>query len=178
MRVLVFEDPAVARLGPLGQTRPAFGLRCGAVTLLDRQVRSLAATEVGLLVRPEMAALSRFLWPALPVNDPNWLKTDKILLVNGRWLAPASLPSWLDEPNVGVVGDEVAFALVPAGEAAGLAVEDLGWHLAGWKERFPSRPAGGVFIDRPWHLVDHNARALEDDGRFWKTHRETIVPHG
>jgi UDP-N-acetylglucosamine diphosphorylase/glucosamine-1-phosphate N-acetyltransferase len=178
MRILVFEDAGVSRLGPLAQTRPAFGLRCGAVTLLERQTRCLAANEVGLLVRPEMAALSRFLWPGLPVNDRDWLKTDKVLLVNGRWLAPDSLPLWDDQPSVGLVNGEVAFALVPADEAAPLTIDDLGWHLSAWKDRLPAYAAGGALIDRPWDLVEHNARALEDDGRFWRTHRETAVPQG
>src|SRR5262245_9505599 len=154
MRILVFEDAGVSRLGPLAQTRPVFGLRCGAVTLLERQLRCLAANEVGLLVRPEMAALSRFLWPGLPVNDRDWLRTDKVLLVNGRWLAPASLPLWDDEPSVGMVNGEVAFALVPADEAAGLTIDDLGWHLSAWKDRLPAYDAGGAFIERPWDLVE------------------------
>src|SRR5262245_14558770 len=138
MRVLVFEDPGVARLGPLAQTRPAFGLRCGAATLLERQQRCLAADEVGLLVRPEMAPLSRFLWPGLPVNDRSWPGRDDVLLVNGRWLAPASLPLVLDGPGVGLCGNQVAFVAVPAAEVTALAVDDLAWHLSGWKENLPA----------------------------------------
>ena len=43
MRVCVFEDEGVANLEPLTLTRPAFDLRCGAATLLGRQLRCLAA---------------------------------------------------------------------------------------------------------------------------------------
>lgn len=178
MHILVFEDAGVSRLGPLAQTRPVFGLRCGATTLLDRLMRTLAANEVGLLVRPEMAALARFLWPNVAVNDNAWLTSTDVLVVNGRWLAPASLPLLFNGHGVGVIKDEVAFALVPASEVIDRSVEDLSWHLADWQERFPTQPAGGVLIDRPWDLVEHNARALEEDGRFWQTHRETIVPEG
>jgi hypothetical protein len=176
MRVLVFEDAGAVRLGPLAQTRPAFGLRCGAATLLERQQRCLAAYEVALLVRPEMAPLCRFLWPGLPVNDRSWLDGDDVLLVNGRWLAPESLPLALDGPGVGLCGGEVAFVAVPAADVAALGADDLAWHLSGWKENLPARVVGGAMIDHPWDLVEHNARALEDDGRFWRTHRETAGP--
>jgi UDP-N-acetylglucosamine diphosphorylase/glucosamine-1-phosphate N-acetyltransferase len=33
-------------------------------------------------------------------------------------------------------------------------------------------------IDHPWDLVEHNARALEQDGRHWQTHRPAVAPAG
>jgi hypothetical protein len=39
--MIVFEDAGFARLGPLAQTRPVFDLRCGAVSLFERQRRCL-----------------------------------------------------------------------------------------------------------------------------------------
>ena len=60
MRMIVYEDSLVSRLGPLSQTRPAFELRCGAVSLLERQLRCLAAEEASVVVRPELAGLCRF----------------------------------------------------------------------------------------------------------------------
>src|SRR4051812_10979439 len=115
MRMIVFEDAGVARLGPLAQTRPAFELRCGAASLAERQARCLAADEVGCVVRPELAALCRWAWPGRPVNDPDFSRGGPVVLVNGRWLAPESLPG-LDEPHVGLVGAQVAYAALPAGE--------------------------------------------------------------
>jgi UDP-N-acetylglucosamine diphosphorylase/glucosamine-1-phosphate N-acetyltransferase len=176
MRVLVFEDAGSSRLAPLAQTRPVFGLRCGAVSLLERQKRCLAADEVGLWVRPEMAALARFLWPELPVNDRTWLRSDEVLLVNGRWLAPESLAVNVEGPGVGLVNGQVAFASVPANHLEDMALDDLTWHLNDWKESLPVQTVGGVMMDRPWDLVEHNADALEADGRFWRTNRETILP--
>src|SRR5262245_53620574 len=54
MHVCVFEDQGVHNLEPLSLTRAAFDLRCGALTLLERQVRTFAADEVGALVRPPL----------------------------------------------------------------------------------------------------------------------------
>jgi UDP-N-acetylglucosamine diphosphorylase/glucosamine-1-phosphate N-acetyltransferase len=79
---------------------------------------------------------------------------------------------------VGVVANEVACALVPGAEVGLLDVEDLNWHLNAWKDKLPSFDAGGVMIDRPWDLVEHNAKALEDDSRHWQLHRPTIVSPG
>src|SRR3954447_18088191 len=116
MRMIVFEDAGVARLGPLAQTRPAFELRCGAASLVERQARCLAADEVGCVVRPELAALCRWAWPHRPVNEPSRgaARVGPLVLVNGRWLAPDSA-SGLDEgPHVGLVGAQVAYVVPPA----------------------------------------------------------------
>src|SRR6516164_5785933 len=93
MRICVFEDAGVARLEPLTRTRPAFDLRCGAATLLERQVRCLGGDAVGALVRPELVALCRLEYPGLAVNDPAWLSAPGagLLLINARWLPPAPL---------------------------------------------------------------------------------------
>src|SRR5262249_6390619 len=173
---VVFEDAGVSRLGPLAQTRPVFNLRCGALSLLERQQRCFAAVELGALVRPEMAALTRFLYPSLPVNDPAWLGEDEVVLVNGRWLATAALPAGWPTPSVGLVGGQPAFVALPAGGVGELTLQNPGWHLARWKESLPTEQVGGAMIDHPWDLIEHNATALREDGRFWLTHRASARP--
>jgi UDP-N-acetylglucosamine diphosphorylase/glucosamine-1-phosphate N-acetyltransferase len=186
MHILVFEDPAVVCLGPLAQTRPAFGLCCGAVSLFERQRRCFDADAVSVLVRPEMAGLSRFLLPDVAVNTTAPGEPPQVL-VNGRWLAPEAVAVEHGEPGVGLVGDQVAFVVLPSvpGEpgasATGvspLSFQNLSWHLNHWKAHLPTRPAGGVMIDYPWDLVQNNARALEQDECFWRTHREAIEVAG
>ncbi len=185
MHILVFEDSAVARLGPLAQTRPAFTLCCGAASLLERQRRCFDADAVSALVRPELAGLCRFLLPGVPVNTFAAGEPPQVL-VNGRWLAPESVAVEPGEPGVGLVGDQVAFVVLPAGAPGALAtgvnppltVQNLSWHLNHWKAHLPPRPAGGTMIDYPWDLVQNNALALEQDERFWRTHREAIAVTG
>ncbi len=185
MHILIFEDSAVARLGPLAQTRPAFTLRCGAVSLLERQRRCFDADAVSTLVRPELAGLSRFLLPGASVNAFP-AKEPPLVLVNGRWLAPESVAVESGEPGVGLVGDQVAFVVLPASEpgasVAGvnppLTFQNLSWHLNHWKAQLPARHAGGAMIDYPWDLVQNNPVALEQDERFWRTHREAIEVAG
>lgn len=176
MRMIVFEDAAWSRLGPLAQTRPVFELRCGALSLVDRQARCLGATDVRALVRPELVRLTRFAWPDRPVNEP--AGDGEVMLVNGRWLAPASVPAGLEGPEVGVIGGDVAWVKVPDGEAGDLTVASLPRKLARWADTLPHRPAGGSLIGYPWDLIGHNAAALHDDARHWHNNREVRSPAG
>jgi hypothetical protein len=116
MRICVFEDPGAANLGPLALTRPVFDLRCGVWTLLERQ-RRLAVGLGGALVRPDLADMCRLTHPDLAVNDADWLRDAPVLLVNGRWLPPASTPTLPGAGEVGIVGDEVAYVCLPHGGA-------------------------------------------------------------
>ena len=86
MRLCVFEDAAVHLLEPLTLTRPAWSLRCGASSLLERQRRVLAAHEVGVQVRPELAELCRTQHPQLSINDDAFLHGGDLVLANARWL--------------------------------------------------------------------------------------------
>jgi UDP-N-acetylglucosamine diphosphorylase/glucosamine-1-phosphate N-acetyltransferase len=146
------------------------------VTLRERAARCLAADEVGLLVRREVEELSKFLLPGLPVNDRAWQGAEDVVLVNGRWLAPAALPAPLGAPEVGLVGGQVAYVSLTAEQAHEVKPDNLGRHLAEWKDQLPGRPAGGVMIDRPWDLVENNARALLQDEQYWSHNRETVLP--
>src|SRR5262245_31450532 len=150
MRVCLFEDRGAAGLEPLSLTRPVFDLVCGSATLADQQIRAFPGAEVGLLVRPELAAVVRQERPGVPVNDPDWLRAGPVVLVNGRWLPP--LPTQardLTGPCVGVCGDEVAFAVVEPHHLA----DDLEDCLDDLRGTLPVVLAGGVVVRHLWELV-------------------------
>jgi len=171
VRICVFEDNGVGKLGPLSLTRPAFGLRCGAATLLERQLRLFGGAEAGLWVRPELAGLCRREHPGLPVNEPGWLGRGPVLLVNARWLAPAALPALGERPAVGLASGEVAFVLLGAAEAHALTAGDLPWRPAEWKQVLPHVEAGGRVVEYLWELVEANGDALERDYEHWRAAR-------
>jgi UDP-N-acetylglucosamine diphosphorylase/glucosamine-1-phosphate N-acetyltransferase len=180
VRICVFEDAGVVRLGPLTSTRPAFDLRCGARTLLERQLR-LFRGDPCALVRPELADLERLNHPQLRLNDPHWPyngSAGPVILVNARWLAAPALPQPPGAAEVGLVGEQVAYAVLPAALAADVSLPNLGWRLAEWKEKLPQRPAGGVMIDYPWDLIGHNAAALEEDYEVGWAARQPARPEG
>jgi UDP-N-acetylglucosamine diphosphorylase/glucosamine-1-phosphate N-acetyltransferase len=173
MRICVFEDAAVTGLQPMSLTRPVFDLRCGAVSLLERQLRSLPSAKVSVLIRPVLAGLCQVQHPDLVINDAKWLAsgaTEMVLLVNGRWFLPGAVELRL-RPEIGLVGEQVAYVMIPADKLGDLSQDTLPRHLDTWKESLPHAPARGAMIDHPWDLVEHNAAALEQDYQYWLTHR-------
>src|ERR1700722_16283966 len=59
MRVCLFEDRGVVDLEPLTLTRPVFDLLWGQGSLATKQARLFRSDEVGYLVRPFLADVSR-----------------------------------------------------------------------------------------------------------------------
>src|SRR5437879_5405760 len=114
MPVIIYEDAAVANLEPLALTRAAFDLRCGAGTLLERQLHFFGVREAGAIVRPALASLCRRAHPELSVNEPAVPADGPLTLVNARWLPPVSRTMTSGPPEVGLVGDEVAYVRRPA----------------------------------------------------------------
>jgi UDP-N-acetylglucosamine diphosphorylase/glucosamine-1-phosphate N-acetyltransferase len=171
MRICVFEDSGVKNLHPLTLTRPAFDLRCGVVSLLERMERCLPERVSFALVRPELADLCRVNHPHLHLRGfaphENQAEMEVVLLVNGRWLAPAERFVLPKRPAIGCLGEQVVYALVPVGELRGLSLANLPWRLAEWRDTLPHHPVGGRLIDHPWDLIEHNGAALEDDYRHW-----------
>jgi UDP-N-acetylglucosamine diphosphorylase/glucosamine-1-phosphate N-acetyltransferase len=117
------------------------------------------------------------LLPGIVVNQPIPAGRE-VILINGRWLAPESIPADARGPGIGLVGDQIAFVRLPASLTTEVTPDSLAWHLANAKDSLPSRQAGGVMMNHPWDLVENNAQALQQDERFWRTHREVAVPHG
>jgi UDP-N-acetylglucosamine diphosphorylase/glucosamine-1-phosphate N-acetyltransferase len=162
MRICTFEDSRVLFLEPLTLTRPAFALRLGAETLLERQQRALSADQLGVWVRPELAPLARLLSPGLMVNDPDWLQAGRAVFVNARWLLETKTAIDVHTPHVGVVGEQVAYLMLAEPEVPPAPEQVDDW-LASWKTRLPVREAQGTIVDYLWDLVDQNAEALGRD---------------
>ena len=158
MKICIYEDDGVGNLAPLTLTRPAFDLRCGTGTLLDRQRRYFSGADIGVQVRPGLADLTRLTHPDLPVNDAQWLRGTDVVFVNCRWLAPATPPTSFPKCGTGLIGDQVAWTIVPAVEAV--------LNPQPWLSRNPSEclhAADGTIVNYPWHLVENNGQAIRAD---------------
>jgi UDP-N-acetylglucosamine diphosphorylase / glucose-1-phosphate thymidylyltransferase / UDP-N-acetylgalactosamine diphosphorylase / glucosamine-1-phosphate N-acetyltransferase / galactosamine-1-phosphate N-acetyltransferase len=171
VRICVYEDIECSRLDPLTLARPSFDLRCGASSLLERQVRRFAASEVGVLVRPMLADSCRLAHPEIKVNDGAWLRRGPTVLVNARWLSGAKL-ALTGGPEVGVVNDQIAYVVPPDGETIDAHLESLSWRLNEWKQTLPRQSAGGSLIAYPWDLVERNGDAIGQDYSDWNSGRE------
>src|SRR5262245_59508416 len=81
-RAIIFDD-GKGQLAPLTDLRPAFAIRTGALTTLERLRRGLDRQIAGVLVPPAIADVTRELFPQIPVNQPAAEPLD-VLLLNGR----------------------------------------------------------------------------------------------
>jgi UDP-N-acetylglucosamine diphosphorylase/glucosamine-1-phosphate N-acetyltransferase len=168
MRVCLFEDRGVLDLEPLSLTRPVFELLCGLTSLAAKQSRFFPPGPRGVLVRPYLADLCRLHSPAVPVNDLTWLRAGPTVLVNGRWLPPATpLPlTELSRPHIALVKDEVAYTVVTPEHLAHCSTNTLDECLLTWKATLPRHSAGGRLIHYPWELVQYNGEQILAD---WQT---------
>jgi UDP-N-acetylglucosamine diphosphorylase/glucosamine-1-phosphate N-acetyltransferase len=165
MRVYLFEDHGVADLEPLTLTRPVFALLCGLNSLGEKQRRYFGGTDVGFLVRPELAELCCLEHPDTPVND-SWPRSGLIVLVNGRWLPPISVTPDTSRPCIALVGDEVAYAVLEADHLDACSAHTIDDCLAAWKMSLPYREAGGRLFRHLWEIVGDNAEQIVRD---WET---------
>ncbi|HLJ93824.1 MAG TPA: putative sugar nucleotidyl transferase [Gemmataceae bacterium] len=174
MRLCLFEDHHVADLEPLVLTRPAFELLCGLDSLRSKQYRAFPGSEVGVLIRSYLAPLFRSQQPCIPINDLAWLRSEATALVNARWLPPTlggdpvrrPCPSG---PCAAMIGDEVAYAIVPAEYLTDCSPDTIADCLGTWKSELPRRPAGGSLIRYLWDLIERNAEQLSADYRLMAT---------
>jgi UDP-N-acetylglucosamine diphosphorylase/glucosamine-1-phosphate N-acetyltransferase len=170
MRVCLFEDHGVGDLEPLTLTRPVFELLCGCTSLADKHDRYFAADDRAVLVRPALAAVAGEQL-GLPVNDSAWLAAGRTVMVNGRWLPPPPSLDDFDQPCVGLVGGEVAYAVVPGEMLSDCSPANLDECLEQWKSTLAHRQAGGCLLRHLWDVVDHNAEQIRLDA--WLSGPET-----
>jgi UDP-N-acetylglucosamine diphosphorylase/glucosamine-1-phosphate N-acetyltransferase len=163
MRVCLFEDHGVADLEPLTLTRPAFELLCGQSSLASKQLRFFNADEPGCLIRQHIADVFRLQYPQKPVNDLSWLRSAPTLLVNARWLPCPATPLDLSKPFVGMIGDEVAFALLPPELLEYCSPNTLDDCLETWKTTLPHQAASGHLLRYLWEIVALNGEEIERD---------------
>lgn len=163
MRVAVYEDGLVDRLEPLSLTRPVYELLCGTGPLLDSQRRAFAADEVGVSVRPGLAAAAAEARPGVPVNDVDWLTAGPVVVVNARWLPPADFAAMPPGAHVGLCGGRLAYASLTPRELCCCDLHALESCLRQWGESLPAVEAGGQMLDYPWDLVDANADRIAAD---------------
>ena len=95
-RVILFEDDSVELLRPIVDLRPAFSVRCGALSLLERVHLFLQPDEIESVVRPYLTAVAEALG-APPAGDPD----SPTLFVNARLLPDQRLISRISSLSEG-----------------------------------------------------------------------------
>lgn len=153
-RIIVFDD-GKGELSPLTDLRPAFDIRTGALTTLERVRRVLDGQIIGLWVPESIRMIARQAH-AEPVNATT-LGTGPVLLYNGRCPIPPA----------GVMELKDGEALIDRGEVAAVRLE-AGKALEVVQGRVPSavkstREVMGLLMSRPWHVRRYRDSALRID---------------
>ena len=172
MRVCLFEDRA-DQLEPLAFTRPVFELRCGLTTLAEKLLRYFGVSSWGAIVRPVLEDLYRQQNPDVAVNDADWLNSDDLILVNGRWLPPDEGFAMPATSCVGMSGGSVCYVVLRKQTLSSLPFQQLPMLLEIWQQTLPTQPVGGSLIAYPWDLVEHNADEIRRDFAWLPPIRES-----
>lgn len=166
MRISFFEDAAAGQLNPLSLMRPVFELTCGQFSLRERMLRTQQTTQWGCLLRTYLAETYGESFPESYVNDLIWLCQDHVILINGRWLPDVNGLAELSDigdDEVWIIDGIVAAMKIEPAEASILTIEDWDDGIGRIARTRSPRVVGGVLVDRPWDLVNHNAKQLIDD---------------
>ncbi len=83
-KIYVYENNEVLNLEPIVLNRPAFDLRCGAFTFLERIKKYFPDADIELIVRNELKDLTEELYPDFTVN-PNQVEEGLWILGNVLW---------------------------------------------------------------------------------------------
>lgn len=168
--IVIFEDKKASNLNPLALTRPVFELISGMTTLWENIVnRFYSDADVRFVCRDYLATVFQQKSGA-KVNDLDGL--DSALFVNGRILAAFSeLPAADGDSEIGMLGDDVAYARLKADEMAGLSddMDDLADKLAALD--VPKKEVDGIqMVGYLWELIKLNEEepnAIAADFEFY-----------
>lgn len=163
MRLAFFEDAAVERLHPLTLARPAFELVVGHFSARERLLRQCVPRQWGALVRSYLVESYSEQQPACRVNDLDWLGQDTTVLVNGRWLPPPDWQPTTDTTAVARVDGTVVSITVAPDEVGGLRDNAPATWLDVLARRRHDVDPGGILLNRPWDLIEHNAEQIGRD---------------
>jgi len=153
---IVFDD-ARGELAPLTDLRPTFDIRTGALTTLERLVRTLDLGPIWLVVPGSLATLAAKRHSS-PVNVPP-SHDGPVLAINGRCVLPPPRVAGLvlGERLVDQSGELIAARLTPAD--ARLLVQAAA----------PASPGPATachepcLLSRPWHIRTFRDRAIAAD---------------
>ncbi len=165
MASLIVFDDGKGQLGPLTDLRPAFDLRTGAFTTLERTETFWGERISGLVVPPHLAAITRERH-GLPVNGDIEPDEEGALILNGR------CPLWRsrEAPMTGFGRfEESSGDLV----IAALERDDARRFVRGEHVEVRRRPESlrSCLISRPWHIRTWRDEVIRDDLREIEGHK-------
>ncbi len=148
--ICIYEGDGLDRLSPLCDLRPAFDLRCGRFTLLEKLLLIYPREQFAFWVRDELQELTAETHPRCAVNE----RVDSdCLFLSAQTILDEEVPVMGDEALLIHDGMVVGFRL-KAGAAQRLgSVRSLSFDL-------PEHEVKARVVEWPWDLVEYNAEEL------------------
>ena len=165
MRLILMDRPVEKRINfyPLVLSRPIWELRCGITSLAEKLVAAAGAGEVACFVPPYLAAVYR-LQTAWPVNDPQCLIGDDLLLLDSRVKASALDVSLGDQSRVITDSEgEVLLARIKREDLEKLNTESLDTFLESACSSLPTESEELPAWNYIWDLILANPEQIAAD---------------
>ena len=170
--IFIYEDDQWRNLLPLVHLRPVFDLRCGCRTLLEKYQALYPREKLGLLVRPELMALTAEQHPKLQIGTVGLVRHSKtsVLFLSGRAILDKPLPVRGPE-EIFVNGKEIVGFRVNPARIRSLPVSPA--KVRSW--RLPERKVLASIVRFPWNLIEFNepelVRELREESKSRKIRR-------
>lgn len=166
MRLIIFDRLTDNRINfyPAALGRPIFELRCGITTLAEKLIAACDAKDVACFVPPYMAEVYRASTDR-PVNDPDTLDGDDLLLASARVKPDGLAAAKSLGPSRAAVDEdgELLWARITADDLRKLHAESIDQLLDAAAKQLPKvseTPAAWQYI---WELVLENPSQLAAD---------------
>lgn len=159
----VYEDEQSTNLYPLTLTRPAFELRCGMFSLLQKMVRHFPGSRVHYGVRREILDLVQ---EKHSQDSVNRLPAEPSYFLKGRLILSEPLPADLSRSTAFVCQNTIVGAFVEKKDLKKLRIDDHGMLDETPFEKMPQISIQGILIDYLWNLIEHNAAEIITDFNF------------
>jgi UDP-N-acetylglucosamine diphosphorylase / glucose-1-phosphate thymidylyltransferase / UDP-N-acetylgalactosamine diphosphorylase / glucosamine-1-phosphate N-acetyltransferase / galactosamine-1-phosphate N-acetyltransferase len=170
--IFVYEDEGYKNLLPLVYIRPAFDLRCGNFTILERIQKFYPGETIRLLVRDYLTPTTKERYPQCLVpstNEKMDIKKEKLLFLSGRAILEEIIP--IDgEEEVFVTSHQSPATVQPQlSSVVGFRV-----HSSKVKRlpidlkdiinlRLKQKAVAAKLINYPWNLITLNPELLKKD---------------
>ncbi|MCD6318874.1 hypothetical protein J7M02_07400 [Candidatus Aerophobetes bacterium] len=171
MKICIFEDDKYKLLYPLSLTRPVFDLKCGYFTLRER-ISGNFSEDICYLLRDYLVPFAQKKLPKAVFNDPDFLKSDDILFINGRWLLGKGELCLEGEEEVGVYNDTILYVrtkkeTIQSHFSSQFKFKTLLFSLNQIEQKLPHKEFNNVtLITYPWDLVNNNSKILCEDFEY------------
>ena len=168
MKICIFEDNLFGNLEPLSFSRPVFELVCGMNSLLEKFVRYFSAADITLIVRPELANLTKQLHPKFKVN---LLPSEEALFINGRILSDDifvnSLAFVSKKPRIFTNNGEVAAAYICGDLLKAIKANPNELFELANSRKYEVMDIEATWINYPWDLLTHHNSEFLIDAKFY-----------